>query len=318
MNMKTQSLLFALALAASAAFAQDASWLPAKSTGAVVIDVKALRANPMLSKLVDKAPVPALPAAGGADILKTMRQSVDKVLCAMLPGDKAGDAHGVAFASGSFDSAALVSVLKADPSCKVSTIEGDTVYATTVQKPGGGSSTSYTTFPAKGLAVSSDNTDALVTALKTMRKRAPALAGDSMIARAVANSASKGYPFALVADTSAQAKGGETLPMVGTALPAFFAFSLQNKDAANLLATLTGAFASEEEATQAAQALNGMKMMFAMQAGAKPEMADLAGLIGKIAIKNSGKNAVASLLIDEAAAAVLSKMAEGGMIKAGK
>ena len=315
--MKTQSLFFAVALVASAVFSQDASWLPAKSTGAVIIDVKALRANPMLAKLADQAPIPALPAGKGADLLATMRESVDKILCAMLPGEQAGSAHGVAFASGSFDNAALSAALKADPSCKVSTIEGDTIYATTAAKPGGGSATSYTTFPAKGLAVASDSTDALVTALKTMRKKSPALAGDSMIARAVANSAAKGYPFALVADTSAQAKGGETVPMVGTSLPAFFAFSLQNKDAANLLATLTGAFASEDEAAQAAQALNGMKMMFAMQAAAKPEMADLAGLIGKIVVKNSGKNAVASLLIDEAAAATLSKLAESGMIKAG-
>ena len=52
--MKTTTILLALALATATACAQDATWLPANSKGALSLDYKALRAIPMVAKLIDK------------------------------------------------------------------------------------------------------------------------------------------------------------------------------------------------------------------------------------------------------------------------
>ena len=307
--MKTTTCIFALALATATACAQDATWLPANSTGAFALDYKALRAIPMLAKLMDQQGQLPLSAPGGAQasaLLQEAQKDISKMLVAMVPGQSAQEMHGVAFVSGSFDTAQLAAKLKADPSCKVSVKDGVTVYAVPpsaqAATSGAPATTSYVVFPSKGLVVGSDNLDALFAGLKTMQKKSPALAADSMVYRAVA----KNYPFLVVADTSAQAKKGETMPMVGTPLPQFFALTLRPKDEKQLLDNLTGVFASDEEASQVSTALNGMKTMFAMQAGAKPEAAPLVGILSKVLVGSNGKNATASLTVDEAMIKTLS------------
>ena len=81
--MKTTSLIFALVLSAVAARAQDATWLPANSTGALALDYKALRAIPMVAKLIDKND-----QAAGATAL----QGISSGQLALLK-DKIGRAH---------------------------------------------------------------------------------------------------------------------------------------------------------------------------------------------------------------------------------
>lgn len=303
--MNTKHIFSALLFAAIAACAQDASWLPANSTGALSIDYKALRAIPMVAKLIDKNDQ----SAGSVGIqgispsqlalVKDIQKDVSKMLVAMLPGATPNEPNAVSFISGSFDTAQIAEKLKADANYTVSVKDGVTVYAT---KAAGKSS--YTVFPSKGLIVSSNNLDALFTGLKTMQKKSAGLATDAMISRAV----NKNYPLIFVADTSSFSKQGVTMPIGGGALPAFCAFSLRAKDAAHLLANLTGVFASEEEATQMATTLNGMKTVYAMQMAANPEAAPLAKLLSAISIGSNGKNATASATFDEAMINSLSGM----------
>ncbi len=295
--MNTKQLVSALLLAAVAACAQDATWLPANSTGALSLDYKALRAIPMVAKLIDNADQSSGSVAmqgissGQMAIIKDVQKDVAKLLVAMLPGATPNEPSAVSFVSGTFDTAQLAEKLKADANYTVSVKDGVTVYASKVA-----GKSSYTVFPSKGLIVASDNLDALFTGLKTMQKKAPVLATDSMISRAV----SKNYPLVFVADTSSFAKQGVTMPIGGGALPAFCAFTLRAKDTAHLLANLTGIFASEEEASQIATTLNGMKTVYAMQMAANPQAAPLAGLLSAISIGSNGKNATASATIDEA------------------
>jgi hypothetical protein len=295
--MNTKQIVSALLLAAVAACAQDATWLPANSTGALSLDYKALRAIPMVAKLIEKneqtsgsVGVQGI-SAGQMAIIKDVQKDVAKLLVAMLPGATPNEPSAVSFVSGTFDTAQLAEKLKADANYTVSVKDGVTVYASKVA-----GKSSYTVFPSKGLIVASDNLDALFTGLKTMQKKAQGLAADSMISRAV----SKNYPLVFVADTSSFAKQGVTMPIGGGALPAFCAFTLRAKDTAHLLANLTGIFASEEEASQIATTLNGMKTVYAMQMAANPQAAPLAGLLSAISIGSNGKNATASATIDEA------------------
>ncbi len=306
--MKMNSIFFALALATATVCAQDATWLPASSTGALAIDYKAIRAIPMLAKLIDQQEQLPIAAPGGAQasaLLKESQKDISKMLVAMLPGKSADEMHGVAFISGTFDTAQLAAKLKADSSCKVAVKDGVTIYAVPTAAPASAgqkavATTSYVTFPSKGLIVGADDVDALLLGLKTQQKKAPALAADSMVARAV----SKKFPFVVVANVAAQAKQGMQTPMTGTALPEFFAFTLRPKDDTHVLANLTGAFASAEEASQTATTLNGMKTMFAMQAAANPnaarEQAAIGALLSAITVGSNGKNATASLTLDEA------------------
>ncbi len=296
--MNTKHIFSALLLAAVAACAQDATWLPANSTGALALDYKALRAIPMVAKLIDNADQSSGSVAmqgissGQMAIIKDVQKDVSKLLVAMLPGATPDEPHAVSFVSGAFDTAQIAAKLKADPNCTVSVKDGVTVYA---PKSATGKPT-YAVFPSKGLIVGSDNLDALFAGLQTMQKKAPALASDSMISRAVA----KNFPLVLVADTSFLSKQGMTMPVGGGALPAFCAFTLRAKDTAHLLANLTGVFASDEEASQLATTLNGMKTVYAMQMAANPQSAQLAGLLSAISIGSNGKNATASATIDEA------------------
>ena len=294
--MKTTTILLALALATATACAQDATWLPANSTGALSLDYKALRAIPMVAKLIDNGNQSAGTvriqgvSASQMALVKDLQKDISKMLVAMVPGAAQAEPNAVSFVSGTFDTALIAEKLKADANCTASIKDGVTVYAT---KTAGKSS--YTVFPSKGLIVASDNLDALFAGLKTMQKKAPALSADSMVARAIA----KSYPLVFVADTSSFSKQGVALP-TGGSLPAFCAFTLRTKDAAHLLANLTGLFASEEEAAQMATTLNGMKMMYAMQMSANPEAAPLAKLLSAITVGSNGKNATASATIDEA------------------
>ena len=294
--MNTKQIFSALLLAAVAACAQDATWLPANSTGALSLDYKALRAIPMVAKLMDKNDQSTGSlgiqgvSSGQMALIKDLQKDVSKMLVAMVPGATSAEPSAVSFVSGTFDTAQIAAKLKADTNYTVSTKDGQTVYAT---KAAGKSS--YTVFPSKGLIVASDNLDALFAGLQTMQKKAPALAADSMISRAVA----KNFPLVLVANTSSFAKQGVTLP-TGGALPAFCAFTLRAKDTAHLLANLTGVFASEEEATQMATTLNGMKTVYAMQMASNPQAAPLAALLSAISVGSNGKNATASATIDEA------------------
>ena len=260
--MNTKHIFSALIVAAVAACAQDATWLPSNSTGALSLDYKALRAIPMVAKLIDKNDQSAGSvgiqgiSAGQMAIIKDIQKDVSKMLVAMVPGATQTEPSAVSFVSGTFDTAQIAAKLKADENYTVSVKDGATVYATKVA-----GKSSYTVFPSKGLIVASDNVDALFAGLKTMQKKSPALASDSMISRAVA----KNFPLVFVADTSAFAKQGVTMPIGGGALPAFCAFTLRAKDTEHLLANLTGVFASEEEASQMATTLNGMKTVYAMQ-----------------------------------------------------
>ena len=294
--MNTKNIFSALLFAAIAASAQDATWLPANSTGALSLDYKALRAIPMVAKLIDNGDQAAGTSgiqgisAGQMAIIKDLQKDISKMLVAMVPGATSAEPNAVSFVSGAFDTAKVAEKLKADANYTVSVKDGVTVYATKVA-----GKSSYTVFPSKGLIVASDNLDALFAGLKTMQKKTPAIASDSMIARAVA----KNYPLVFVADTSSFAKQGVTLPTGGN-LPAFCAFTLRAKDTAHLLANLTGVFASDEEASQIATALNGMKTVYAMQMAANPQAAPLAGLLSAITVGSNGKNATASATIDEA------------------
>ena len=294
--MNTKHIISAFLFAALAASAQDATWLPANSTGALSLDYKALRAIPMVAKLIDKNDQSAgTTGIQGISIeqmaiIKDLQKDISKMLVAMVPGATPAEPNAVSFVSGTFDTAQVAEKLKADANYTVSVKDGVTVYATMVA-----GKSSYTVFPSKGLIVASDNLDALFAGLKTMQKKTPAIAADSMIARAVA----KNYPLVFVADTSSFAKQGVTLPTGGN-LPAFCAFTLRAKDTAHLLANLTGVFASDEEASQIATALNGMKTVYAMQMAANPQAAPLAGLLSAITVNSNGKNATASATIDEA------------------
>ena len=294
--MNTKHIISAFLFAALAASAQDATWLPANSTGALSLDYKALRAIPMVAKLIDKNDQSAgTTGIQGISfeqmaIIKDLQKDISKMLVAMVPGATPAEPNAVSFVSGTFDTAQVAEKLKADANYTVSVKDGVTVYATKVA-----GKSSYTVFPSKGLIVASDNLDALFAGLKTMQKKTPAIAADSMIARAVA----KNYPLVFVADTSSFAKQGVTLPTGGN-LPAFCAFTLRAKDTAHLLANLTGVFASDEEASQIATALNGMKTVYAMQMAANPQAAPLAGLLSAITVNSNGKNATASATIDEA------------------
>ena len=295
--MNTKHIFSALLVAAVAACAQDATWLPANSTGALSLDYKALRAIPMVAKLIDKngqstgsVGIQGV-SAGQMAIIKDLQKDISKMLVAMVPGATPTEPRAVSFVSGTFDTAQIAAKLKADANCTVSVKDDVTVYATKMAgKP------SYTVFPSKGLIVASDNLDALFAGLKTMQKKSPALASDSMISRAVA----KNFPLVLVADTSSFAKQGVTMPVSGGSLPSIFAFTLRAKDTAHLLANFTGVFASEEEASQMATTLNGMKMLYAAQLAANPEAAPLAGLLSALSVASNGKNAIASATIDEA------------------
>ncbi len=299
--MKHTSFFFALVLAAFAARAQDATWLPSNATGAMVLDYKALRANPLLSKQLDNLALGAKSFGGvSAELAKQIAKDIDKMLAAFIPGAKAEDSHGVAFVSGTFDTAQIAAALKADPSCKVSVKDGVTVYAVPSAGMAGKSSVSYSAFPAKGLIVGADNLDALFSGLATMNKKSPALPSDSMVSRAVANAVTKKIPLLVVGDTSALAKSGTKMPMINTDLPSLFAFTLKEKDAAHMLATLTGVFASEEEATQVTSTLNAMKTVYAMQMAANPEAAPIAKLLSALSLAANGKNVNASATIDEA------------------
>ena len=295
--MNTKHIFSALIVAAVAACAQDATWLPSNSTGALSLDYKALRAIPMVAKLIDKNDQSAGSvgiqgiSAGQMAIIKDIQKDVSKMLVAMVPGATQTEPSAVSFVSGTFDTAQIAAKLKADENYTVSVKDGATVYATKVA-----GKSSYTVFPSKGLIVASDNVDALFAGLKTMQKKSPALASDSMISRAVA----KNFPLVFVADTSAFAKQGVTMPIGGGALPAFCAFTLRAKDTEHLLANLTGVFASEEEASQMATTLNGMKTVYAMQMASNPQAAPLAGLLSAISVGANGKNATASATIDEA------------------
>ena len=294
--MNTKQIFTALLFAAVAACAQDATWLPANSTGALALDYKALRAIPMIAKLIDsnqssESVTMQGVSAGQMAIIKEVQKDVSKLLVAMLPGATPNEPHGVSFVSGTFDTAQIAAKLKADPNCTVSVKDGVTVYApkSAMGKP------TYAVFPSKGLIVGSDNLDALFAGLQTMQKKSPALASDSMISRAIA----KNFPLVLVADTSSFAKQGVSLPTGGN-LPSFCAFTLRAKDAAHLLANLTGVFASDEEASQMATTLNGMKMLYAAQLAANPEAAPFAKLLSALTVASNGKNATASATIDEA------------------
>ena len=293
--MNTKHIFSALLFAAVAACAQDATWLPANSTGALALDYKALRAIPMVAKLIDSnqssGSIQGV-SSGQMAIIKEVQKDVTKLLVAMLPGATPNEPHGVSFVSGTFDTAQIAAMLKADPNCTVSVKDGVTVYA---PKSATGKPT-YAVFPSKGLIVGSDNLDALFAGLQTMQKKAPALASDSMISRAIA----KNFPLILVADTSFLAKQGVTMPVGGGALPSFCAFTLRAKDTAHLLANITGVFASDEEAAQMATTLNGMKMLYAAQLAANPEAAPFAGLLSALTVGSNGKNATASATIDEA------------------
>ena len=303
--MNAKHIFSALLFAAVAACAQDATWLPANSTGALALDYKALRAIPMVAKLIDNADQSSGNMAmqgvssGQMAIIKEVQKDVSKLLVAVLPGATPNEPRGVSFVSGTFDTAQIAAKLKADPNCTVSVKDGVTVYA---PKSATGKPT-YAVFPSKGLIVGSDNLDALFAGLKTMQKKAPALASESMISRAIA----KNFPLVLVADTSFLSKQGVTMP-VGGALPSFCAFTLRAKDAAHLLANLTGVFASDEEAAQMATTLNGMKMLYAAQLAANPEAAPLANLLAALSVGSNGKNATASATIDEALIISLSNL----------
>ena len=304
-SMNTKNLFIALALATATACAQDATWLPANSTGALSIDYKALRAIPMVAKLIDKNDQAAGAvgvqgiSAGQMALIKDLQKDISKILVAMVPGATSAEPNAVSFVSGAFDTAQIAAKLKADTNYTVSTKDGQTVFASKVA-----GKSSYTVFPSKGLIVTSDNLDALFAGLKTMQKKTPALAADSMISRAVA----KNFPLVFVADTSSFAKQGATMPVGGGALPAFCAFTLRAKDTAHLLANLTGVFASEEEATQMATTLNGMKTVYAMQMASNPQAAPLAALLSAISVGSNGKNATASATIDEAMISSLSSL----------
>ena len=296
--MNTKNIFSALLFAAIAASAQDATWLPANSTGALSLDYKALRAIPMVAKLIDNGDQATGTSgiqgisAGQMAIIKDLQKDISKMLVAMVPGATTAEPNAVSFVSGTFDTAQVAEKLKADANCTVSVKDGVTVYA---PKSATGKPT-YAVFPSKGLIVGSDNLDALFAGLQTMQKKSPALASDSMISRAIA----KNFPLVLVADTSFLSKQGMTMPVGGGALPAFCAFTLRAKDTAHLLANLTGVFASDEEASQIATALNGMKTVYAMQMAANPQAAPLAGLLSAITVGSNGKNATASATIDEA------------------
>ena len=295
--MNAKHIFSVLFVAAVAVCAQDASWLPANSTGALSLDYKALRAIPMVAKLIDKNDQSAGAvglqglSAGQLALIKDLQKDISKMLVAMLPGVTPNQPYAVSFVSGTFDTVQLAGKLKADANYTVSVKDGVTVYASKVA-----GKSSYTVFPSKGLIVASDNLDALFAGLKTMQKKAQGLSADSMISRAVA----KNYPLVFVADTSSLSKQGVAMPIGGGALPSFCAFTLRSKDAAHLLANLTGIFASEEEASQMATTLNGMKTVYAMQMASNPQAAPLAGLLSAISIGSNGKNAIASATIDEA------------------
>ncbi len=303
--MNTKHIFSALLVAAVAACAQDATWIPANSTGALSLDYKALRAIPMVAKLLDNADQSSgsigMQGVSSAQmaLIKDIQKDVAKLLVAMLPGATPNEPSAVSFVSGTFDTAQIAEKLKADANYTVSVKDGVTVYAT---KMAGKSS--YTVFPSKGLIVASDNLDALFTGLKTMQKKTPGLATDSMISRAVA----KNYPLVFVADTASFAKQGGAMPINGMSIPSFCAFTLRAKDTAHLLANLTGIFASAEEASQVATTLNAMKTMYAMQMAANPQAAPLAGLLSAIAVGSNGKNATASATIDEAMISSLSSL----------
>ena len=302
--MKTTSLIFALVLSAVAARAQDATWLPSSTIGALALDYKALRANPLLSKQLDRM-APGINTFGGAsaEVAKQIAKDIDKMLAAFTIGTKSDDSHGVAFVSGSFDTALIAAALKADPSCKVAVKDGVTVFAVPSADAGGMSSVSYCAFPSKGLIVGSDNLDTLMTGLGTMNKKNPSLPSDAMVSRAIANASVKKYPLLLVGDTSSMSRSGQILPMLGVdlpALPSFFALTLKERDAAHVLASLTGVFASEAEATQFASTLNMMKSLYAMQMAGNPEAAPIAGFLGAMSLGSNGKNVTASATIDEA------------------
>lgn len=302
--MKTTSFFFALTLAALVAGAQDATWLPSSTIGAMSLDYKALRANPLLSKQLDRM-APGINTFGGAsaELAKQISNDIDKMLAAFMIGAKADDSHGVAFVSGSFDTAVIAAALKADPSCKVAVKDGVTVFAVPSADAGGKSTVSYCTFPAKGLIVGSDNLDTLLMGLATMNKKSPALSSDSMVSRAIANAVVKKYPLLLVGDTSSMSRSGQILPMLGVdmpSMPSFFALTLKEKDAAHVLASLTGVFAGEAEAAQFASTLNVMKSVYTMQMAANPEAAPLAAFLAAMSLGSNGKNVTATASIDEA------------------
>ena len=309
--MKTTTILLALALATATACAQDATWLPANSKGALLVDMKALRANPLTAKYFDRFDasnagegLPSLQASQYAVLFKDVRKDVSRMLVAMMPNGTANEMSGVAFVSGAFDTGVLAAKLKADKGTTVSVKDGVTVYA--VQASG---RQTYMTFPSKGLIVGSESLDALFAGLKTMQKKAPALSADSMIARAIA----KAFPVVFVADTSAQAKAGEQVPMAGTPIPQFCAFTLRTKDEAHLLANLTGLFPSDAEATQTATSLNAMKTMLGMQLAADPSRAVFASLLNALSVGSNGKNATASVTLDDKILSALVKEMPGGL-----
>ena len=299
--MKTKTIIFALVIAAAAARAQNATWLPSNTTGAMSLDYKALRANPLIGKHLENFTPGANYFSGtSAELAKQLTKSIDKMLVAIIPGANPADSHGVAFVSGAFDTTLIAAALKADSSCKVSVKDGVTVFAVPSVGPNGQSSVSYSAFPAKGLIVGSDNLDTLMNGLATMSKKSPALPSDSMVSRAVVNAAAKKYPLLLVGDTSSMIKGDQANSLFGTSLPSLVTFALKEKDAAHVLASLMGSFASEAEATQAVSTLNAMKLAYAMQMAAKPETASLAKLLSAVSLASNGKNATASAALDDA------------------
>ena len=314
--MNAKQVFSALLISVAGAYAQDVTWLPANSSGALALDYRALRANPMFARFIDKneraaesAGVSALPV-GMMDLTSVFKKDVAKVLVAMLPGAKPSEMHGVFFMSGTFDADQIATRLKADPNCKVAVREENTVYA---PKSSGGRYY-YVVFPAKNLIVGSDNLDALLSGLKTRQKKAPSLSSNSRVARAISNAAANGIPLVFASETSAQAGKGKRIPLIGGNPPNFLTFLLREKDSEHLYAKLTGLFCSDAEASQVASALNTIRSLAALKgainieampaiAGAvKPELNPLADILSNpsISMAAKGKEATASATIDEA------------------
>lgn len=326
--MNAKYIIPALVVVAAASFAQDAAWIPENAFGAMKMDAKKLSEKPLFKKAGEKALAMGF-AQGQTESmpLQSISNEVATVLVTFVPNGSwspfmtTGSAEApfstITYICGTFDNAKVTDGLKALPSCKTAEVDGATLYSFVVEAPGMANSaapvpgmtnsTIYASFPKKGTLVLSEKYETLLAGLKVVEGKAPAIKGNSNIAKAI----SKGDPLDLVVDLKAigAAYGnGKELP---SEAPSVVHLTLRDKVATpDMLLSVSVVMGSAEIAEQGATQANALKGSVGAQLAANPDAAPFLKAFSDIDISAKGDTIVGTLTLDEALLDALLNLAQ--------
>ena len=325
--MNAKYIIPALVVVAAASFAQDAAWIPANAFGAMKMDAKKLSEKPLFKKAGEKALAMGF-AQGQAESmpLQSISNDVATVLVTFVPngsrpepmtmGSAVVPFSTITYVCGTFDNDKAIESLKALPSCKTAEVDGATLYSfsvvasgmtnSAVSIPGMTNSAIYAAFPRKGTIVVSEKYETLLDGLKVVNGKAPAVKGNSNIAKAI----SKDDPLDLVVDLKAAgaAFGQQALPAEA---PSVVLMTLRDKVATpDMILSLSLVMGSAEIAEQGAMQANALKGTIGAQLAANPDAAPFIKPFSDIDISAKGDMIVGTLTLDEALLDALLNLAQ--------